>query len=275
MADLPPLPAHPPVFSQPKEGAKKKKPKKKGISTQAAKAKGRRLQQKAAREYRAAFPELDPDDCRSLSMGAQGDDLILSRAARARLPYAFEMKNVEDLTLWEALRQVMKRAEYLPCVVTSKNFLKEPAVTVPFGHLLHLLRFEATPAGGGGGVEPPLPELVTTAEVLALFELRAGDRHHALRQAVEAGIKYAVRDVGAVADADGGELALAGGRRVTMSALASVGFWTTWDRLRKRKDGVPILVLNRGDPDAPIYATIPFGLHVRLLRARWAHLQNA
>jgi hypothetical protein len=63
-----------------------------GIKTASAKAKGRRLQQEVAALILATFPALEPDDARSTSMGAGGEDVQLSPAARRMFPFTVECK---------------------------------------------------------------------------------------------------------------------------------------------------------------------------------------
>lgn len=67
-------------------------PARKGIKTSSAKAKGRRLQQEVAALILATFPTLEPDDARSTSMGAGGEDVQLSPAARRVFPFTVECK---------------------------------------------------------------------------------------------------------------------------------------------------------------------------------------
>ena len=74
------------------------------LKTQSCKGKGRRLQQAVARDIIAAFDHLQEDDVRSTSMGA-GEDVQLSPAARAAMPYSIECKNTERLNLWGALER--------------------------------------------------------------------------------------------------------------------------------------------------------------------------
>ncbi len=75
------------------------------MKTSSAKAKGRRLQQ-TVRDLLLKFAaQLTPDDVRSTSMGAPGEDLLLSPAAQAAYPFTFECKNVEKLNIHEALSQ--------------------------------------------------------------------------------------------------------------------------------------------------------------------------
>ena len=76
------------------------------MKSRSAKAKGRRLQQKVRDLLLERFsPELEPDDIRSAIMGESGEDLKLSPAARKLIPYSFECKNQEKLSIWDALKQ--------------------------------------------------------------------------------------------------------------------------------------------------------------------------
>lgn len=113
---------------------------------QSAKAKGRRLQQEVRDAVLAAFPQLEPDDVRSTSMGASGADLLLSPAAKRRFPYYVECKNVESLNIHKAIAQAEAGVAKLPqtgvvikpLVVFRKN--TTPAyVAIPFSHFLDLL----------------------------------------------------------------------------------------------------------------------------------------
>ncbi|HEY0110194.1 MAG TPA: hypothetical protein VGB67_11230, partial [Fibrella sp.] len=70
-----------------------------------AKAKGRRLQQWVRDTLLRFAPVLTVDDIRSTSMGAGGEDLLLSSAARSLYPYSIECKNVEALNIWNAIKQ--------------------------------------------------------------------------------------------------------------------------------------------------------------------------
>lgn len=93
------------------------------MKPQSAKAKGRRLQQKVANSILEAFPSLQPTDCFSTSMGAPGEDVHLSPAARACVPLSFECKNTERLNLWAAVEQCAHNSPSgtNPCVVFSRN----------------------------------------------------------------------------------------------------------------------------------------------------------
>lgn len=59
-----------------------------------AKAKGRALQQRIRDLILELFPDLEPGDVRSTSMGAPGEDIQLSPKARYHLPVVIECKAI-------------------------------------------------------------------------------------------------------------------------------------------------------------------------------------
>lgn len=63
------------------------------MKTQSAKAKGRRLQQWTRDKLLEYAPSLEPDDVKSTSMGAGGEDVQLSPAARKIYPISVECKS--------------------------------------------------------------------------------------------------------------------------------------------------------------------------------------
>ena len=88
---------------------------------QSAKAKGRRLQQQF-RELLIEKLDIHPEDIENRSMGAGGEDLIMSRAARDKFPYSIECKNQEKLNVWEAYKQASENSkDYEPIVVMKKS----------------------------------------------------------------------------------------------------------------------------------------------------------
>jgi hypothetical protein len=120
-----------------KSEIKEVKPKKRK-RPQSLKSKGRRLQQRVARDLVNCFPGiLESDDCRSISMGASGDDVLLSPLAQKIIPCRFECKNVENITIWPALDQCerrndVKKHSIVPTVVAARN-RREPVAVVTFG----------------------------------------------------------------------------------------------------------------------------------------------
>lgn len=114
-----------------------KAPRKKGLTTQAAKAKGRRGQKLVAAEFIALFKgAITPDDCKSVPMGSSGDDVVLSAAAKRIIPFDTEVKNVEKLSIWDAIKQARKRRDpgRPPIVVAMRN-RQHPVAVLPFGWL--------------------------------------------------------------------------------------------------------------------------------------------
>ena len=91
------------------------------MKTSSAKAKGRRLQQKFMQLLIEKL-DIDPEDIESRSMGAGGEDLIMSKAARNKFPYSVECKNQEKLNIWSAWDQANNnRGIYEPIVVIKRN----------------------------------------------------------------------------------------------------------------------------------------------------------
>lgn len=106
------------------------------------KAKGRN-HQKAVRECILRFyPELGPDDVVSRSMGARGEDLILSPAARRRLPVSFECKATRKTPGAAAIAQARANAgPHVPVVAwhPPRHAPDYVLVTLTLGDLLRLL----------------------------------------------------------------------------------------------------------------------------------------
>lgn len=107
-----------------------------------AKAKGRRFQQWVRDRMLDLADWLEPDDVRSTSMGASGEDLLLSPAARQVFPISMECKNQERLSIWKAMEQAAEHAasqegSYVPVVFFTRNRTPEYAC-LPAEDLLQL-----------------------------------------------------------------------------------------------------------------------------------------
>ena len=99
------------------------------MRTQSKKAKGSRLQQ-WVRDILIEKLEVHPEDIESRSMGAGGEDLIMSRSAREKFPYSIECKNQESLNIWKSYEQAQQNSgNYEPIVVIKRNNVK-PLVLV-------------------------------------------------------------------------------------------------------------------------------------------------
>jgi len=110
------------------------------MSARSAKAKGRRLQNYVRDMLRDAFPRLHDDDIRSQTMGMVGQDIVLSPAARLKIPYAIECKNVERLQFWKAVKQSKQNIEnnQRPLIVVKKN-QTEPWACMPLDMFIDLI----------------------------------------------------------------------------------------------------------------------------------------
>ena len=94
------------------------------MKVQSGKAKGRRLQQ-WTRDALVESLNIHPEDIESRSMGAAGEDLIMSRAARQAFPYSIECKNQEKINIWSSYDQAKENAgKYTPIVVLKRNNVK-------------------------------------------------------------------------------------------------------------------------------------------------------
>lgn len=104
-----------------------------------AKAKGRRLQQEVVNRLLKIAPTLEPDDIRSTSMGAFGEDILFSPAARKLYPFSIECKNVEKLSVWSAIEQAEANCKdgLTPAVAFTKN-RKETFIALPLDKFLQI-----------------------------------------------------------------------------------------------------------------------------------------
>ena len=109
------------------------------MKTQSRKAKGRRLQQQF-RDLLIEKLDIDPEDIESRSMGAGGEDLIMSKAARTKFPYSIECKNQERMNIWSAWEQAnSNKGIYEPLVVIKKNGIR-PLVVLDAENFLDMIK---------------------------------------------------------------------------------------------------------------------------------------
>ena len=107
------------------------------MKTQSKKAKGRRFQQ-WVRDKLIEVLNIHPEDIESRSMGAGGEDLIMSRSAREKFPYSIECKNQESLNIWKSYEQAQQNSgNYEPIVVIKRNNVK-PLVLVDADYFVEL-----------------------------------------------------------------------------------------------------------------------------------------
>lgn len=107
------------------------------MKPQSAKAKGRNLQ-KWTRERLIEELDIHPEDIKSTSMGAGGEDVIMARAAREKFPYSIECKNQESLNVWKSYEQATENSgDYEPVVFIKRNNQK-PLVVVDAEYFVRL-----------------------------------------------------------------------------------------------------------------------------------------
>ena len=109
------------------------------MKTQSAKAKGRNLQKWVVQKLIKTF-DIHPEDIKSCSMGAGGEDVVMARAAREKFPFSVECKNVEKLNVWDAYEQAKANCnDYEPIVIMKKNH-KKPLVVLDAEHFIKLVQ---------------------------------------------------------------------------------------------------------------------------------------
>lgn len=110
------------------------------MKTSSAKAKGRKLQQ----YVRDSFIELMkpwgclPEDVKSTSMGAGGEDIQLSPFARDMMPVSVECKSHKEMAIYKLYGQAEENANgYEPLLVVKANH-KKPLAVIDFDYYLKL-----------------------------------------------------------------------------------------------------------------------------------------
>jgi hypothetical protein len=91
------------------------------MKPQSAKAKGRNLQKWVVEQLQKRFPQLRQGDLKSQSMGAGGEDVILSPAARDAIPYQFECKNLAKVAVYNYYEQAKTHGNHEPVAVVKQN----------------------------------------------------------------------------------------------------------------------------------------------------------
>jgi len=109
------------------------------MKTSSAKQKGRKLQQ-WMRDILIQKLGVHPEDIESRSMGSQGEDLIMARAAREKFPLSIECKNQESVNVWKSYEQASENSgEYEPIVVIKRNQSK-PLVVIDAEYFVSMFK---------------------------------------------------------------------------------------------------------------------------------------
>lgn len=93
-----------------------------------AKQKGRLAQQWIAKKLLEHAPQLEPGDAFSTSMGAPGEDVKLSPAARKVYPWNIESKSLAKVAIYAHYQQAASHGGYEPVVFVKQNGSKPLAV---------------------------------------------------------------------------------------------------------------------------------------------------
>jgi hypothetical protein len=98
------------------------------MKPQSAKAKGRVFQQFVRDMLLGMFTSLSKDDVRSTSMGAGGEDIQLSAAARKLIPFQIECKSRDRMSVFKDYAQAQEHGPHEPVLVIKQNHSKALAV---------------------------------------------------------------------------------------------------------------------------------------------------
>jgi hypothetical protein len=110
------------------------------MKTASCKQKGRLAQQHIVKRLLETFPNLTGADITSRSMGASGEDILLSEEAFRAFPFAVESKAVEGLNIWSAMKQSEdQRRRGTPLLVFKRNRSKVYCC-LEFDNFLNLIK---------------------------------------------------------------------------------------------------------------------------------------
>src|SRR3990167_8483266 len=111
------------------------------MNSSSIKNKGREGQKEIVAILLKAFPELAEDDIRSCPMGSQGEDIILSSAARKRLPVSIEVKRGKSFNLVKACKQAEYNCKkWMPISMGRYDHDKQWYACVKLEDLLYLIK---------------------------------------------------------------------------------------------------------------------------------------
>ena len=112
------------------------------MKPKSCKQKGRNLQKWVRDTLLGLFsPTLQEGDVRSTSMGASGEDLLLSPLAQELFPYQVECKNHKSFSVYKYYEQAAQYGDYEPLVVIKADH-KNPLIIVDAEHFLELTKIK-------------------------------------------------------------------------------------------------------------------------------------
>lgn len=108
------------------------------MKTSSCKAKGRSLQKWLVENLTYIF-NLEEGDCTSRSMGAGGEDVLISPIARGKIGASFECKNMARFSIYKYYAQAKGNAsKYEPILIIKQN-RSTPLAVVDAEWLLNLM----------------------------------------------------------------------------------------------------------------------------------------
>lgn len=112
------------------------------MSARSNKVKGRNFQQEVRDFILKHFPSLEADDVRSNPMGAPGEDILLSPAARKVLGgIQIECKKSKKISLMRWYEQAKEHGTHTPTVWCKEDGRGKPMlVTIPADWFIELLK---------------------------------------------------------------------------------------------------------------------------------------
>ena len=111
------------------------------MNTASRKAKGRSLQKYLRDKLLEYSPGLTPDDVRSTPMGTQGEDVMLSAAAKALWPFRWECKNQEGFgAIYTSYEQCTLHPGVGEPVLLIKSNRKRPLVVLDADYFFRMCK---------------------------------------------------------------------------------------------------------------------------------------
>lgn len=147
-----------------------------------------------------------------------GDDILLSPEALQHLPYQFELKCSQRVSVWGAIKQLERRADptLTPCVVLGRNHTS-PIAVVPLGHWWNLLRFRSSNTCGHADDKLAFPNKATFREIIEIV----GREHQPLDLGSTAGDALRTQADVAMSSADEPSVARRRRKHTTSSATTT------------------------------------------------------
>ena len=111
------------------------------------KSKGKSFQNTIREMILKAFPQLEPDDVKSTTMGEAGRDIQLSPLAQIVFPYSVKAKRQEKLNIWAALEQAQKNSKGLTPLLVFKRNHSKTYVALEIEDFMKLIQLQVSVSG--------------------------------------------------------------------------------------------------------------------------------